>query len=127
MMTLAFKALVVVLQVYFVFMNFVVEQRYCHAPLSPDQDGFLAVETYEFSSLNNRLFLARPEWMRQATCVSGYIFWIGYVTVIFATLTDSWRELAVPLLLFSGAKIYALMFYVSFVFSPAACWTSLGF
>ena len=78
-MGLAFKAVVVVLQLYFLLMNATVEMRYCSTPLSPTQPGLLAKETYEFSTAYNRLFLARPEWMRQATCVSAYCFWLGYV------------------------------------------------
>ena len=85
-----FKSLMVLLQVYFVTMNFSVENRYCRSPISQTQKGFLAKETFDFCLANNRLFLARPEWMRQATCVSAYCFWAGYVLVAFAAITESW-------------------------------------
>lgn len=49
-----------------------VERRYCHAPLVEDDDRFLMRETYEFGRDHNPLFLARPEWLRLATCFSAY-------------------------------------------------------
>jgi hypothetical protein len=63
-------------------------------------------ETYEFSKEHNKLFLARPEWLVKATCVSASVLAMGYIALIFVTLTNSWKKLAVPVAVFLGAKMY---------------------
>lgn len=65
------------LQSYFLLMNFTVERSYCGDEFATNPTGFLIPETVAFCNLNNRLFLARPEWMVRATCVHSYIFPIG--------------------------------------------------
>jgi hypothetical protein len=107
-----FKIFICALQVYFLLMNFTVERRYCHHALVADDPSFLMKETYDFSVANNRLFLERPDWLRQATCIHSSIFWIFYLMVIVTALLDLWRHSLVQgtLLVFLGAKIYAVGF-----------------
>jgi hypothetical protein len=68
-------------------------------------------ETYDFVSQHNKLFLSRPDWMANATCFSAYGLACGYLLIMFTTVTNSWKKMAVPILLMLGAKIYALLFY----------------
>lgn len=103
--------LLLTLQVYFFVMTVTVERNYCHGALSAEDTRLLMKETWDFCSQHNKLFLSRPDWMRYATCVSSYVFSLGYLTVFFTAFTNSWRRLAVPLLLFVGAKAYAIGFY----------------
>ena len=42
---------------------------------------FMMPETYEFSSKYNPLFLARPYWLKLATCFSAYGFLPVYGTL----------------------------------------------
>ena len=67
----------VLLQSYFLLMNFTVERSYCLDEFSSNPSGFLIPETVAFCRLNNRLFLERPEWMVRATCAHSYVFSIG--------------------------------------------------
>ena len=99
------------LQLYFLLMNFTVERYYCNSPFEEGDTRFLVQETIEFCTENNPLFLARPTWMVCATCISAYAFCVGYILVVVALLTNGWRKLAVPLLLFIGAKMNAIFFY----------------
>ncbi|CAB9508434.1 expressed unknown protein [Seminavis robusta] len=94
-------------------MNCTVEMSYCARPLTADDPGFLMVTTYEFSVANNRLFLERPEWLLQATCLHAYVFPFYYAIVLATTLLDAWhvKPLQYFLLIFVGAKIYAIGFY----------------
>ena len=69
------------LQLYFITMNWTVERSYCAAPITEESDCFLCPETYEFCAAHNPLFLARPEWLRLATCFSAYAFCIGYLVI----------------------------------------------
>ena len=94
-------------------MNFTVERSYCARPLTPDDTGFLMKETYDFSVINNRLFLERPEWLRQATCLHAYVFPLYYSSVLVTTLLDAWhiRPLQFGFMAFVGAKLYAVLFY----------------
>jgi hypothetical protein len=92
-------------------MNFAVEMNYCHGPMDPNDGRFLMKETWDFCSKHNKLFLSRPDWMVHATCASAYLFSFGYVCVLVATVTNAWRRLSLPILLFIGAKIYAILFY----------------
>jgi len=105
------------LQAYFLLMNFTVERSYCADEFDTNPNGFLIPETVAFCNLNNRLFLERPEWMVRATCAHSYIFPIGYFLIMVLTVTDSWRRFAIPLLLFIGAKINAIFFYHYMEFS----------
>ncbi len=99
------------LQFYFLLMNFTVERYYCHGPLLPTDSRFFVQETINFCLLNNRLFLERPEWMVSATCIHSYLFPLGYLIIIILTLSDGWRRFAVPILLFIGCKLNAILFY----------------
>ena len=69
-------------------MNMTVEKNYCHAPLTEGDTRFLMPETMDFVRLHNKLFLARPEWMRVATCVSAYAFCPFYFLIAMVALTD---------------------------------------
>ena len=104
-------ALLFCLQLYFILMNVTVERYYCNSPFEENDTRFLIKETIEFCTENNPLFLARPYWMVCATCISAYAFCFGYILVLVALLTNSWKKMAVPLLLFIGAKLNAIFFY----------------
>ena len=88
------------LQLYFILMNWTVELSYCSAPITEESDCFLCPETVEFCTAHNPLFLARPEWLRLATCFSAYAFCVGYLVILWAALTDGWAKLRAPILLF---------------------------
>lgn len=88
-----------------------VERSYCEGPFQENDSRFLVKETIEFCEANNRLFLARPDWMVQATCISAYGLIFGYLLTLIAALTNQWKTLAIPLLLFIGIKINAIFFY----------------
>ena len=88
------------LQLYFITMNWTVERSYCAAPITEESDCFLCPETYEFCTAHNPLFLARPEWLRLATCFSAYAFCLGYLVILWAALTGGWAKLRAPILLF---------------------------
>ena len=114
------------LQCYFITMNWTVERSYCSAPIEETSDCFLCPETYEFCTAHNPLFLARPEWLRLATCFSSYVFCIGYLVILHAALTDSWGKLRAPILLFIGAKLYALIYYHTMEFTSETPPQGLG-
>ena len=80
---------------------------------------FLVPETIAFCSENNPLFLARPEWMVKATCASAYCLLPGYALIVYAAATRSWERMRVPILLFVGAKLYAIAFYHFMEFTSA--------
>ena len=65
------------LQMYFLLMNFTVERSYCADEFTTNPTDFFIPETVAFCKMNNRLFLERPEWMVSATCIHSYIFPIG--------------------------------------------------
>ena len=113
--------LIVALQAYFVLMNVTVERCYCHHTVGEcvAQGSFLAAETQEFCTKYNPLFLARPEWMRIATCMSAYGFAPFYVIIGCAAIFDKWLTLKMPICFFVGAKLYALLFYHSSEFLSA--------
>ena len=69
----AMDACLALLQVYFILMNVTVERSYCSAPITRASTCFLCPETVEFCEAHNMLFLARPEWLRLATCFSAYV------------------------------------------------------
>ena len=105
--------LLVLLQFYFMLMNMTVERTYCHdrGELVKGDSRFLMRETFDFCLANNRLFLARPEWMRIATCFSAYAFFPFYGLIAYAAATQAWNRLKIPILIFIGAKLNALVFY----------------
>ncbi len=105
------------LQLYFLTMNWTVERSYCSASITEDSDCFLCPETHEFCAAHNPLFLAWPEWLRLATCFSAYAFCIGYLVILYAALTNGWAKLRAPILLFTGAKLYALIYYHTMEFT----------
>ena len=105
------------LQLYFICMNWTVELSYCSAPITEESDCVLCPETYEFCTAHNPLFLARPEWLRLATCFSAYTFCLGYLVILYASLTNGWAKLRAPILLFIGAKMYALIYYHTMEFT----------
>jgi len=107
---------IVLLQIYFILMNLTVERSYCEAPITKDSTCFLCPETYAFCEQHNRLFLERPEWMRLATCFSSYGFVWGYALIAYAAVSGEWFACRVPILLFAGAKVYALLYYHSMEF-----------
>ena len=84
---------------------------HCHGELKEGDKRFLVPETISFCKLNNPLFLERPDWMKNATCLSAYVLSAGYLFLLTVIWSKSWRRYAVPLLLFLGAKIYAIGFY----------------
>ena len=114
------------LQLYFMTMNWTVERSYCAAPITEESDCFLCPETYEFCTAHNPLFLARPEWLRLATCFSAYAFCIGYLVILYASLTNAWARLRAPILLFIGAKLNALIFYHTMEFTSETPPQGLG-
>jgi hypothetical protein len=75
--------------------------------------AFLIPETIDFCEQHNQLFLDRPDWLRNATCISAFIFPAGYLFILWVALMDHWDRFyaTVPLLLFIGAKMYAIYFY----------------
>ena len=114
------------LQLYFILMNWTVELSYCSAPITEESDCFLCPETVEFCTTHNPLFLARPEWLRLATCFSAYTFCVGYLVILYASLTNAWAKLRAPILLFIGAKLYALIYYHTMEFTSETPPQGLG-
>jgi hypothetical protein len=103
--------LIFLLQCYFILMNVTVERYYCHSELTKDDTRFLVPETVAFCRQYNPLFLGRPKWMKTATCVSAYGFCPFYTLIAIAAITNAWAKLRIPIVLFIGAKLYAIMFY----------------
>ena len=101
---------VLVLYSYFLFSCFFIERHYCAAPLDPNDSDWLLRETYEYSEKFNPLFLARPEWLRVATCMSAYMLSVGYIVGIVAIL-GALDILRIPLLMFCSFKLNALTLY----------------
>ena len=106
---------------YFMLMNLTVERCYCSHTVQEcaAQKRFLAQETLDFCLKYNPLFLARPVWMRIATCMSAYFFVFGYLLIAVAAARGQWHSLRLPLSLFLGMKIYALGFYHYMEFTSA--------
>ena len=107
------NGLLILLQVYFLLMNFTVERTYCHFALEDAAGGLLIKETIDFCKDNNKLFLLRPEWMVNATCISAYVFPVFYMMILVSAFLDLWhmKIVSLPLVLFLGAKVYAIFFY----------------
>ena len=78
--------------------------------------NYVAKETVEFCNEHNRLFAMRHEWMVKSTCISSYIFSIGYTLILLMAITNKWRPFAVPTLLFMGKFIilhcFCLKYYM---------------
>jgi hypothetical protein len=116
--SLAFKVTLSLLQCYFLTFAFTVERSYCAAPLTLNDSGFFVRDTYEFAKSYNPYFFDRPEWLRQATCVHGHLFWILYVAILVGVWIDPvWTMLRDAYVLGLGMKLYALGFYHYMVFS----------
>jgi hypothetical protein len=114
-----FDYVFLVLLCYFCWSCIFIERHYCAEPLSADSEG-LMLETFKFSQKYNPLFLARPEWLRVATCGSAYVFLAGYA-LLFVTFAFQVETLAKLSLLFVGMKLYAIGYYYYFeLFSPLA-------
>ena len=107
------NGIIMALQAYFLLMNFTVEKSYCLAPLSETSTEFLIPETIAFCKENNPLFLARPDWLQAATCISAFIFPFGYLSILAIAWKDWWKKPTVIaiVLLFVGVKSYAIYFY----------------
>jgi hypothetical protein len=106
----------VILQLYFLLMNVTVERNYCHAPLEAGDTRFLVAETIAFCQQYNPLFLARPQWMVVATCTSAFGFLPFYLLIAFAAVTGRWKTFRLPISIFVGCKINALLFSSSSLF-----------
>eukprot|EP00667_Euglena_gracilis_P028856 EG_transcript_37343 len=104
------SGLLLLLQGYFLLMNLTVERYYCHGPLRPSDDRFLVAQTIAFAERYNPLFLARPDWLVTATCLSAYLLAPGYLLIAVAALLNWWTKLRTPLLLFVGYKLYGVLF-----------------
>jgi hypothetical protein len=65
----------------------------------------------QFCEKYNPLFMARPEWMRLATCVSAYCYAPFYLLIAAVAATGAWARFKTPLLLFLGAKLNAILLY----------------
>eukprot|EP00667_Euglena_gracilis_P031709 EG_transcript_46653 len=113
------SGLLLLLQGYFLLMNITVERYYCHGPFHPGDDRFLVAQTIAFAERHNPLFLARPDWLVTATCLSAYLMSPGYLLITVAALLDWWDKLRVPLLLFLGYKLNGVLFYHVMEFTSA--------
>ena len=94
--------------------NLITHHRsYCERELKAGDTGFLIPETIDFCVQHNPLFLERPDWLRNATCISAYIFPAGYLFILWVALMGHWRRfyVTVPVLLFVGVKLNAIYFY----------------
>ena len=119
--------LLLLLMVYFITMNLTVERCYCSMSVEAcAADGWLlGQETLDFCKQNNPLFLARPEWLRVATCASAYVFILGYALIAIAAACNMWAALSLPIALFIGAKLYGIAFYHYMEFTSAMPPTNL--
>ena len=124
----AIDVLLLALMAYFLTMNLTVERCYCAMTVEDcAAAGWpLAQETLTFCRAYNPLFLARPEWMRVATCVSAYVFACGYAMIAAAASLNLWRRLTIPIALFLGMKLNALAFYHAMEFSSPTPPPALG-
>lgn len=126
-MSRALDLLLVALNSYFLWSCLCIERFYCAAPLSAESDGILKL-TYDFSVENNPLFLARPDWLRYATCISAYGYAPFYALFVVAFLFQI-NKVRVPALVFVGCKLNAIAFYHIMEYTsstpppnPAAYW-----
>mmetsp|Transcript_5828 Transcript_5828/g.8936 ORF Transcript_5828/g.8936 Transcript_5828/m.8936 type:complete len:163 (-) Transcript_5828:143-631(-) len=101
--------IIIILHCYFLWSCTMIETKYCAAPLSEDSEGLMKT-TYDFSVKYNPLFLKRPRWLQIATCMSAYGLSVFYVVILVSFLLKL-NLVRIPVLIFVGAKIYALFFY----------------
>ena len=120
-MPTAVDCLLLALMAYFITMNVTVERCYCSMTVEACAvaDWPLAAVTLDFCKSYNPLFLLRPEWMRMATCISAYGFLWGYLIIAMAAAFNLWRRLKLPILLFLGMKLNALIYYHVMEFTSA--------
>lgn len=78
-----------------------------HAELLPPRTPHRRCRA-DFARTANPLFLTNPEWLVKATCVSAYGLSVGYIVLLLITLTNSWYRFKSLVLLFLGAKLYAV-------------------
>jgi hypothetical protein len=57
--------------------------------------------------------------MQMATCISAYGFLPFYIIIAIAAVFDRWAALSTPIVLFIGAKAYAIGFYHLMEFTSA--------
>lgn len=107
----ASNIILILAQLYFMLINLTVERNYCHDPLTAGDTRFLMPESFDFATANNPLFLQRPDYLRKAACVSAYVFFPFYILIALTALTDSWARTRWPIMIFIGAKMYAIGFY----------------
>ena len=102
--------LVMLCLLYFIFSCVFIERHYCAAPLKPDHSDPLLKATYDYAAEWNPLFLARPAWLKVATCFSAYGLLCGYVMLFcgFLFQINAVRTLG---LMFVGFKMNAIAFY----------------
>ena len=114
--------LVVVLNAFFIFSCVAVERVYCLSPINPLAEpvsgAFMMAETAAFAKDCNPLFLARPAWLRFATCISAFCFAPCYLAfmVAFGMGDGALRAIRTPALCFLTVKVYALVSYHGLVF-----------
>lgn len=129
------NVVIVILQVQFLFMSATVERAYCQGPLDNNDTSTnpLVQTTIAFCEQYNPLFLARPEWVVQATCIHYRFFWILYTTILITAGGNLWqysRTLQNVILLGVGAKLNAVLFYHYMEFTsdqpPPNLWAYFG-
>jgi hypothetical protein len=110
---MSLNVVIAILQLNFLFMSYTVERAYCKGPLDIHDDTPLVKTTIRFSEQYNPLFLDRPDWVVQATCIHAKCFWMLYGTILVTSLGDWWhrRWIQNVLLLGLGAKWNAVLFY----------------
>ena len=114
--------LVVGLNAFFIFSCVAVERVYCLSPVNPLAEpvssAFMMAETADFAKACNPLFLARPAWLRFATCISAFCFAPCYLAfmVAFSMGNRALHAIRTPALCFLAVKVYALVSYHGLVF-----------
>jgi hypothetical protein len=107
------NVIIAFLQLNFLFMSYTVERAYCKGPLETTDTTPLVKTTIEFCEQYNPLFLERPTWLVEATCIHAQLFWILYTAILIMAISNSWghRVLQNIILLGLGAKLNAVLFY----------------
>jgi hypothetical protein len=110
--TMLFKITILLLYTYFATLHMTVERNYCYETVeqSAGRNTFLSRETLDFAKVANPTFADRPEWLRVATCMSAYGFLVGGA-VTTVTILFEISMLVKLVVLYMGAKLYALLFY----------------
>jgi hypothetical protein len=126
------NVVIAILQLNFLFISYTVERAYCSGPLDINDDTPLVKATITFCEQYNPLFLARPEWVVQATCIHANCFWILYGSILLTAAKDWWNRRWIQnlLLLGVGAKCNAVLFYHYMEFTsdtpPPNVWAYFG-